>query len=102
MSLSPLKPLSYSFITYDEYKAGVNLMNSTDKSVFESSYYKNPLELNDTELSSLWEDIKSAPVLNEQTIASLKCVIPSELVDHYDTIAKERSVTGKAYDLHSK
>ena len=87
MSLSPLKPLSYSFITYDEYKAGTDLMNSTDKSFFDSSYYKNPLELNDT----------------EQMIASLKCIIPSEAdLNHYKTIAKEKSVTGMAYDLGSK
>lgn len=74
-------------ITYDEYKAGANLMNATDKSLFDSAYFKNPLELNDT----------------EQMIASLKCITPSEAdLDQYETIAKEKNVTGMAYDLRSK
>lgn len=72
-------------ITYEEYKAGINLMNSTDKSIFESSYYKNPLELNDT----------------EQIIASLKGISPAD-IDRYTEIAKNRSVTGMMHDLDSK
>lgn len=62
-------------------------MTPNDKILYESFRYENKEQLNDV----------------QQMIASLKCIIPSEAeLDHYETIAKERSVTGMAYDLDSK
>lgn len=69
-----------TFISYDEYTKGIDLMDVNMRKVFDSLAYTSGM--NDT----------------EQIIASLKGVIPAV----YDDIAKERSVTGKAYDLDSK
>lgn len=74
-------------ITYAEYETNKSLMTPNDKILHESFRYENKDQLNDV----------------QQMIASLKCIIPSEAdLNHYETIAKERSVTGMAYDLGSK
>ena len=74
-------------ITYAEYESDKKGMTSDDKILHDSFRYENKNDLNDV----------------QQMIASLKCIIPSEAnLDQYETIAKDRSVTGMAYDLDSK
>jgi len=76
------KPLSYSFISYEEYKADKDSMSGIDASIHQSFTY----------------DGKGLTDL-EQMIASLRCVIPEGPVgvDHYETIASLKNVTGMAY-----
>ncbi len=76
------KPLSYSFISYDDYKADKASMNSNDLAILQ--YYAYDAKgLNDT----------------EQMIASLRCVIPDyeDLEKRFETLATDRGVTGRAY-----
>lgn len=76
-------------ITYEEYKHDKDTMTHSDKTLFESNVYKNPLEWNDT----------------EQLIASLKGLFPANHdfnLERYNDIAHNRSATSMAYDLHSK
>lgn len=66
-----------TFISYDEYTKGIELMDVNMRKVFDSMVYKS-------ELSEI-----------EQMIASLKGVIPADFKD----IASDRSITGMAHDL---
>ena len=76
------KPLSYSFISYEEYNADKAIMSGNDLTIHEYFAY-DAKSMNDT----------------EQIIASLRCVIPEGPVgvDHYETIATLKHVTGMAY-----
>lgn len=75
------KPLGYSFLTLEEYKADIGRMSPVENAVFRSFEHKS--DLNDT----------------EQIIASLRCIIPDadELEKRFETLATDRGVTGKAY-----
>lgn len=76
------KPLSYSFISYEQYNADKTTMSGNDLAIHEYFTY-DAKGMNDT----------------EQIIASLRCVIPEGPVgvDHYETIASLKNVTGMAY-----
>jgi len=81
------KPLSYSFLSYEDYWADLGSMSGNDKMVHKSFAYKDN-HLNDT----------------QQVLASLCNVIvdgPSG-IDRYETLAKEKNVTGMAHNLSYK
>ena len=75
-------PLSYSFISYEQYEADKASMLCNDLAVHQYFTYDGK-GMNDT----------------EQIIASLRCVIPDadELEKRFETLATDRGVTGKAY-----
>lgn len=72
-------------ITYEEYESDKSQMRQNDQLIHDSFRYST--KLNDV----------------EQMIASLKCIIPTEIdFNRYETIAKEKSVTGMAHNLAYK
>lgn len=75
-------PLSYSFISYEQYEADKASMMCNDLAVHQHFMYDGK-GMNDT----------------EQIIASLRCMIPDadELEKRFEILATDRGVTGKAY-----
>lgn len=71
------KELSYSFISYEEYKADKDKMSGADQMIHQTFQY------HDNGLDEI-----------QQMIASLKCIIPAEC----DLIAKDVGVTGQAHN----
>jgi len=79
------KPLSYSFISYDEYRNDLKSMSGCDSSLHKSFAY-DAKGMNST----------------EQMFATLYNVFADEPTTVYDTLAKDKNVTGMAHNLSYK
>ena len=79
------KPLSYSFISYDEYRNDLKSMSGCDSSLHKSFAYDTK-GMNST----------------EQMFATLCNVFADEPTGVYDTLAKDKNVTGMAHNLSYK
>jgi hypothetical protein len=95
------KPLSYSFLTYEEYKADVASMSGNDLTLFEAFAYPHGTynELNSTEqmIASLCNVIVDGPSGIDQYPKGWLAT-----ANTYETLAKVKNVTGMAHNLSYK